>query len=388
MSSALKPPKPFRRKGKMTYAVNLKINGKQWFKNLGTTNEEEAILISNTLHTMTITPDLTKEKILHLFNDVLIKTGREPISLFESANKKSCTLEEAIERYLESKPNLSQSTVNSYTTHINMIDRITGDDFRKDLNFFTREEIQKIINAYTLGIGNKKAKARSSRTTENFIKFLQSVFHLAVVDEYIKSSPIYKISYEKTKKLPVLNFTQKELNLFKEIDDPDWLGMCLAGMNSGMRISDAAKIGKDNFRYQDGTLIMDYTPIKTSANDPDRRAIIPVVGDFKEYAEERLDQNQFFPDLYNLNTGGNLGLTDLFHDVMIQVGVAFDNITTPAGATHRTKSFKSFRYTYNSHLIEKGVSVEARNVMLGHVSDEVNRIYYNTDFKKLSEQIK
>ncbi|CAN5482245.1 hypothetical protein BH20VER3_BH20VER3_19040 [soil metagenome] len=180
-------------------------------------------------------------------------------------------------------------------------------------------------------------------------------------------------------------FTLPEIGrILREVRESEWEGMVLAGLYTGQRLSDIAKLRWENIDLE--RLELAITTRKT-----DRRVLIPLAQPLADYflaLPGADDPREFlFPKasacMARAKTERAGALSNQFHDILARAGLvrrrSHRKAKDGAGRSARRRpselSFHSFRHTATSLLKNAGVPQSVVMDMIGHESKAISQIY-------------
>jgi integrase len=180
-------------------------------------------------------------------------------------------------------------------------------------------------------------------------------------------------------------FTFEEVGrILRESQGSEWEGIILAGLYTGQRLSDIARL-----RWENVDLVRHELALTTRKTN--RRMLIPLATALTDYLLARPaadDPRDFvFPKasacLTRTRAGQAGGLSNQFHDILARAGLVRrrSHAKTKDGRGRSARrqsseiSFHSFRHTATSLLKNAGIPQSVVMDMIGHESKAVSQIY-------------
>jgi integrase len=242
-----------------------------------------------------------------------------------------------------------------------------------------------------------KAEGRTAKTTNHYLKDLNSALLAAVKEGHIQRSPA-----DNLEPLPEEDSTSREPLTFAEISkllkaasSDDWRGVILLGTFGGLRLGDAAKITRGCIDLQDK--VIRFKPQKTARKKETKKApiLLPMHVELARYFEG-IDlpadlEAPVFPSLARLSIAGNNGLSARFVRIMEAAGVSRgqtrEHVEGTAGRSAHARSFHSLRHTFNSSMFNGGISQETRMKLVGHADSQTNAVYTHAEMAALRRAV-
>lgn len=242
-----------------------------------------------------------------------------------------------------------------------------------------------------------KAEGRTAKTTNHYLKDVNSALLAAAKEGHIQRSPA-----ENLEPLPEEDSTCREPFTFAEIakllaaaPSEDWRGVILLGTFGGMRLGDAAQITRGCIDLQDR--VIRFKPQKTARKKEARKAaiILPMHAELVRYFQG-IDlpadlTAPVFTSLSRVSIAGNNGLSARFVRIMEDAGISRgqtrDHVEGKAGRSSHARSFHSTRHTFNSSMFNGGVSQELRMKIVGHADAKTNESYTHAELSALRKAV-
>ncbi len=245
-----------------------------------------------------------------------------------------------------------------------------------------------------------KAEGRTAKTTNHYIKDVNSALLAAVAEGHISRSPADNLD-----DLPEEDSTSREPFTFAEVSkllakapSDDWHGIILLGAFGGMRLGDAARITRGCIDTQEK--VMRFLPQKTSRKKRAKageKAVItlPMHAELVRYFEGKdlpADLTApVFPSLARVSIAGNNGLSARFTRIMqsadVSRGQKREHVEGTAGRSAHSRSFHSLRHTFNSSMFNGGISQETRMKLVGHADAKTNAGYTHAELAALRRAV-
>lgn len=243
-----------------------------------------------------------------------------------------------------------------------------------------------------------KAAGRTAKTTNHYLKDVNSALLAAAKEGHIQRSPA-----DNLEALPEEDSTTREPFTFAQVakllaaaPSADWQGVILLGTFGGLRLGDAARITRGSIDLQEK--VIRFKPQKTSRKKQakkDPTVILPMHAElvrFFEGIELPADTDApVFPSLARVSVAGNHGLSTGFIKIMTKAGVSRgetrEHIAGMAGRSAHSRSFHSLRHTFNSSMFNGGVSQETRMKLVGHADTKTNAGYTHAELTALRRAV-
>lgn len=242
-----------------------------------------------------------------------------------------------------------------------------------------------------------KAEGRTAKTTNHYLKDLNSALLAAVKEGIIKRSP-----GENLEPLPEEDSTGREPLSFAQIGkiiqaapSEEWRGIILLGAFGGLRLGDAARITRGSIDLKEK--VIRFKPQKTARKKEAKKApiLLPMHAELIRHFENiELPSDlsaPVFPSLARVSVAGNNGLSSRFVRIMEAAGVSRgqtrDHVDGMAGRSSHSLSFHSLRHTFNSSMFNGGVSQEMRMKIVGHADTKTNAGYTHAELTALRKAV-
>ncbi|MBK4736319.1 tyrosine-type recombinase/integrase [Noviherbaspirillum pedocola] len=289
----------------------------------------------------------------------------------QQKKKTGLTMPEVLEKLFLVKPHLSQATILSYRKAVT--------EFSQFLKNPMISNIGKIdVTKYQEYLANK---GNTSRTIDNKISVLGSIFNFAVTQGYMFSDNPAKerklLSNKEKKRTGYAIFQRSEITeIFDSAflktakqDDPDYYWTLVLGLITGCRISEITSLTKQQFKVTESGIR--YIKINDSKTQAGVRSI-PIsdrlfINGLEDFIADK--EEQIFK--YKLRLGKGSGNA---------VGKKFKRHLEELGIDRPKLVFHSLRKFCNDFLKNTGIPYEARCQYIGHEIDDINNTFYSNEF--------
>lgn len=242
-----------------------------------------------------------------------------------------------------------------------------------------------------------KAEGRTAKTTNHYLKDLNSALLAGVKEGHIQRSPA-----DNLEPLPEEDSTSREPLTFAEVSkllakapSEDWRGVILLGTFGGLRLGDAAQITRGCIDLQEK--VIRFNPQKTARKKGAKKApiLLPMHAELVRHFEgidlPADSAAPAFPSLARVSIAGNNGLSARFVRIMDAAGVSRgrtrEHVDGKAGRSAHARSFHSLRHTFNSSMFNGGVSQETRMKLVGHADAKTNSDYTHAELTALRRAV-
>lgn len=251
--------------------------------------------------------------------------------------------------------------------------------FLKHLGPRSEQRLEAISTRDVLAFRDELVEQGRAPSTVNLLvrKILGRPFLLAHKQGLISINPIVMVKaltdHSKPKKG---TFTGEQIEMLLANATDDWRGLILAGLYTGARLVDLARLKWSNVDLAEKTI--SFWQRKT------RRAVkIPIHTELLDHLiaipSHDSDDEPVFPTLYDKPGAGKSGLSMAFKRLMEKSGVAAGQgrVRKKGGVGRSTSnlSFHSLRHSFNSILANAGVAQEIRQKLTGHANSDMNTLY-------------
>lgn len=291
-----------------------------------------------------------------------------------------------IESFLESEiasKGVSKNTYMSYKTDIEKLSKFLGDEYRKNLEEATKEDIRKFF------IYLSKEKNFSSRTIARYLSSINTFYKFLITEKIVKDNPCKNVIHAKIEKsLPkYLSKIEVEqiIKYAKEHSTKDIKLMRLYAMlellySTGMRVSELvslpktilSKIDFDNKKTETITII----------GKGNKERAIPINSDVKIAIKDYIEK---------IKMADSADIKDdklLFPISRISFYNQLKKLAILSGVQPSKVSPHVFRHSIASHLLSNGADLRIIQQMLGHSNISTTGIYTHLQDDKLKEAVK
>lgn len=287
------------------------------------------------------------------------------------------------------KAEVSPSTLDSYLTEFEMFKRFMGPRASLDMKLLTRDDLARY------------RQDRMDRTSPQTARLAIKRLNVALNDAYREGLILSKIGDGLTnvKRDPnaveTRAFTEEELQKLKEaIDDPEWLGMFLFGLNTGQRLKDVAKAEWDKVDWKTGVISLFIHKL----NRWQRKHLTEPLMEHLKGMRKTAQGNAIFPRAYDFVVRKDRSnvLSNQFKVFLVKAG-----ILEKAEISHKSKGigrsvrrnrsgvgFHSFRHGLTSYLKLAGVPHAVAQEIVGHDSKQVSQHYTHVGDEEIRKALK
>lgn len=239
-----------------------------------------------------------------------------------------------------------------------------------------------------------KSEGRTAKTTNHYIKDVNSALLAAAKEGHILRSPA-----ENLESLPEEDSTEREPFTFAQVaklleasPSADWQGVILLSAFGGLRLGDASRITRGCIDLHNR--VIHFRPQKASRKKQateDTTVVLPMHAEVVRFLESlelpAETTAPVFPSLARVSVAGKHGLSTRFIDIMKLAGVSRGqkrvHVDGKAGRSAHSRSFHSLRHTFNSSMFNEGVSQETRMKLVGHADAKTNARYTHAELPAL-----
>lgn len=301
--------------------------------------------------------------------------------------KQTCTCKEYVDRWLAAaRGTVADSTLQFYKGTLESWVKWLGDRAAKPIEAIAQEDIVKWREA--------EAKRVRSKTVNHRLKAIRAIFRAAMAEGFVQMNPAdgLKVLRTPTKETRARRpFTRVEIQQVLAKADPTWKLMTLAGLQTGQRLGDIARMDWSELDLKAG--LWQLTTGKTG-----HELRIPLsaelIGELatRHAAAKKASKGPVFPDLVETlaRSKEKVGmLSNAFSHLLFQAKLRthspFDRISkggkkakrVEAGNARREQqelSFHSLRHTARTWLEEAGQPKAVIDALIGHEGD-TGKIY-------------
>ncbi len=245
----------------------------------------------------------------------------------------------------------------------------------------SHDDIQSFVQAQT-------AAGKAAATVKIEHKILSAVFGAALKKGLIASNPASSVRVPMAAGESRKPFEWPQVRAILGAAQGEWKTAVLLGVFTGARLGDCVTM---QWRHVDlpGKVIR-FRPSKTKAKGGE--IVVPLHADLEAHlmalpmpdgagaAEQPL-----CPTLAAGSISGRAGLSRKFKEILVDAGIENEQTRqgTKKGRSFSAYSFHSLRHTFNTVLMNKGVSQELRMRLSGHKSEEMNTRYSHAEIETL-----
>jgi integrase len=215
----------------------------------------------------------------------------------------------------------------------------------------------------------------SVRSINLLIKILRRPFRIAVDEGQLDRNPAAAVRTMKAKAARKRVFSAVQIMQLIVAAHGYWKGLILAGYYTGGRLGDLARLRWDSVHLGDKTI--SFTQKKT-----EEAVKIPIHPDLEAHLlklrRPNLSGRPLFPRLFKKPGSGKSGLSMAFKRIMAKAGIEDQISRKRSGKEGRSVSLLScysLRHSFNSAMANAGVAPEIRQLLTGHASAEMNKVY-------------
>jgi integrase len=312
---------------------------------------------------------LTEQTATKILAEIVERTTGEPF--------RNMATTEWLEQWVDGKAQTkSAATVERYKQVKRDFLESLGKRAKLSLAHLTSKDIRAYRDA-------ELAAGKSNKTANLSVKIVSAAFNAALRQAYIAINPCTALETLPEETAERSTFTPKQVGRLVRAAEGDWQRAILFAYYTGARLRDVA-----NMRWNAIDLtakLINFKPGKTK-----KQVTIPLHSDLEQLLlkSSGIGKAFVFPSIAERSTGGKNGLSGQFTRVMARAGIE-GKITrhTARGRANSSLSFHSLRHSFNSAMANAGVSQEIRQVLTGHSSAEVNKIYTHHELAPLRAAI-
>jgi integrase len=366
-----------RLKNSPWFAAFTLADGRRVFRSTKTKNKREAKIIADAWETAekeAIRGDLTRERVLSILNETLIRLGHAP--------EEHISVKQWLEEWLVAKKPMLATTSHRAYTH-------AAEEFLAYLGTTgASRRLESISERDVEGfIAQLRKTGRGSRTINRIREHLAVGFEKARRTGRIPYNPFAAVEKEKNDSRPRATFSPSAIAALLKVADPDWQGAILFGYSTGARLGDVTNLRWSNLDITNGVTV--FRERKT-----DKEAIIGLHGDFVDWLTERpvpQDPDAFvFPSLAGKPTGGKTGLSNTFTALIEKAGLQNPLLregNEGKGNRMHALSFHSLRHTAASAVFNSATVKETVRRVTQHAAKGSLGTYLHQDLTAIREAV-
>lgn len=229
----------------------------------------------------------------------------------------------------------------------------------------------------------KDTAGKTSRSTGNLcLKVLRTMFNRAWKDGIVNDNPARRVDALKIQdRLERRAFTLPELKKILDAASTEWRGLILAGIYTGQRLGDIARLRWSNIDLTTGSLALVTRKTKRPIDLPIPK---PLQAWLMEQGSTDAPTAPVFPKAHAAVEKANGSVRELskqFRELLESVGLADERDHRAKGAGRNGSretgdlTFHCLRHTATSLLKNAGVSDAIVKDIIGHESSAVSRVY-------------
>lgn len=297
------------------------------------------------------------------------------------------TIKGWLEWWVENKAKAKRKgTADRYAGSIKSFIEVIGDRADLDIRHLSQVDAE-AYRSYLMKSG------KSNSTVNVDVKTVAAAINLARSNGLIDNNPFASLDLLPVAPSEKKHFDEEQLaSIFKHARG-EWLGVCLFGYFTGLRISDITQLQWGAIELEGEVPLVRFKEIKKQ--DRHRREIIvPLHPSLAEYLlglTRGAETDFLFPELQTKGTGGNKGLSQSFKRILLAAGIIEELYQKKKKGSVARKvspySFHSFRHTFKTVLANKGVGSDVRDVLTGHAKPSVAEAYVHRDQKVLADAV-
>lgn len=232
------------------------------------------------------------------------------------------------------------------------------------------------------------ADGKASATVRIEHKILGAVFTDALKQGRIGNNPAAAVSVPASAGESRKPFEWHQVQAILQAAKGDWKTAVMLGVFTGARLGDCVSMEWRHVDFQNH--VVRFRPSKTKAKGGE--IVIPLHADLEAHLMalpmpdgENAGKQPLCPELAKVKIGGRSGLSRKFKELLGAAGVENEQ-TRQGGGKGRSLSaysFHSLRHTFNTVLMNQGVSQELRMKLSGHASEAMNSRYSHAEIETL-----
>lgn len=285
-----------------------------------------------------------------------------------STKDKNIKFKEVVEKFISlyAEVNLKTSTVRSYKDHY----KLHLKDFFKDIKLI---DINTMIISHF--IKQKQKEGLSSKTINNILTSMGTVFNWAIENGYIMFNPVQRVKKLKVEHQEMSFLTKDEIGAvldFSQKNYPDFYPLLLTTIYSGMRRGEILALTWDCVNFKKSTLKVTKTLHKGVITTPKtKNSVIEIKVPQKLIEVLKELKNTSVPNEKNLVFSQSNGK---FLDADNMIKRRFNKVLDGTGVAR--VRFHDLRHTYASLLLAKDLNIKYIQKQMGHASFEITMNTY------------
>jgi integrase len=359
---------------------------------LGKGREKEAQKAADAAEELAKKPK-TKDRIQRMLSDIV-----QDIDAIGEEAQFSKTIRQAVKEFLmERKVEMKISTLMGLTRRCKTL-----------VEFFEEKKMAdgplgNVTTAHLLAFREQESQRVTAATANQTISFMRGFFKWARERGILHGNPCKTVGYIKVDQAKAFRtqkrreFTRDEINALFAICPPEWQSMLIAGIWTGQRLGDLARLTWGDVDFK--KLQVRFDPQKTKSRKKEKNILmIPLMPELREHLLKLHRAQRPAPKpgdfvlpaiearLHSNASGSANGLSADFADLLVKAGLRApvsyyamqkEGKKLGVGDTRSTHdlSFHCLRHTTASMLRQAGVPLPAIGDILGHESEEMTRLY-------------
>ena len=285
-----------------------------------------------------------------------------------STKDKNIKFKDVVENFISlyAEVNLKTSTVRSYKDHY----KLHLKDFFKDIKLV---DINTMIISHF--IKQKQSEGLSSKTINNILTSIGTVFNWAIENGYIMFNPVQRVKKLKVEHQEMSFLTKDEIEAvldFAQKNYPDFYPLLLTAIYSGMRRGEILALTWDCVNFKKSTLKVTKSLHKGVITTPKTKNSVREIKVPQKLIEVLQDLKQKSkPNEMNLVFSQSNGK---FLDADNMIKRRFNKVLDGAGVAR--VRFHDLRHTYASLLLAKDLNIKYIQKQMDHASFEITMNTY------------
>ena len=240
--------------------------------------------------------------------------------------------------------------------------------------------ISHLSSVEVTGFRDYLRREHSPATANLYVSVLQAGLSKAFSEGLVDVNEAARVSRLKTTKNQTRRvFTDTELRAILRVADPEWKGMILTGLYTGLRLGDVASLAWNNVN-------LETRELSTRTQKTGRQQVLPLAQPLHSYLVTVASADRkgpIFPRAYELRQRDipNGMLSSQFYRLMETAGIV-DRRTHKKSDQPRAAvglGFHALRHTATTLLKQSGASDVVAREIIGHQSAAVSRTYSHID---------
>lgn len=368
-----------------TWFATFNIAGKRQVKTTGISivpkfippgKTKAAMMKQNQANARIIAQELEQAAMGHSLNASVIKSlaGHQKGNRILTGKSYMQGVSEYLHEWLKTRP---ETMWRNDRTAIERFLSFLGDAHNMPLDMVTNQHAKDFMR--------REMERVSSGTVNKYLAGLRTAFQQAVDSRLFQYNPFNKVhpgKQDREDKQQRRAFTMEEAKRLTEVlpgEWPDMVRVCL--YTGGQRLGDIAKLKWEQIDLEGGLIAM-------TAQKTKRRMNKPIIAPLKSVLERRKASSvseYVFPmsAMRHTQAGNTCGKLSIdFHSLLIEYGFIKDMKNVPRNGDRRKQaelSFHSLRATAVTALRLAGVPSDLCRFIVGHDSEEIERVYFRPD---------